>query len=136
MPLYVRAFSKKWHLQWPDFSGTQNSFRFHPAEQNALQSRLRELKLQIRMEVQNARDAVTSNTKRVQTTKAAIAEVREALEIEQLKYNLGKGTIVDVLDAQDALLRAQTNHARAVAAFNTDLARLELAKGKILKKEQ
>ncbi len=101
------------------------------AEQTALQERLRELKLQIRMEVQNARDAINADTKRVQTTKAAIAEAKEALDIEQLKYNLGKGTIVDVLDAQDALLRAETNHARAMAAFNTDLARLALAKGKI-----
>ena len=83
----------------------------------------------------NARDAVIADTKRVQTTQAAIEEAKEALDIEQTKYNLGKGTIVDVLDAQDALLRAQTNHARALAAYNTDLTRLELARGTILYKE-
>lgn len=124
-------------MEMPLFAGGEISARTARAraEHNALQERLRELKLQIRMEVQNARDAVKADTKRVQTTKAAIAEAEEALDIEQLKYSLGKGTIVDVLDAQDALLRAQTNHARAMAAFNTDLARLELAKGKILTKE-
>ena len=125
-------------MEMPLFAGGEISARVARAraEQYALQSRLRELKLQIRMEVQNARDALSADTKRLQTTKAAIAEAREALEIEQLKYGLGKGTIVDVLDAQDALLRAQTNHARAMAAFNADLARLALANGNILKKEQ
>lgn len=125
-------------MEMPLFAGGEISARVARAraEQAALQERLRELKLKIRMEVQNARDAIKAAAKRVQTTKAAIAEAEEALYIEQLKYGLGKGTIVDVLDSQDALLRARTNHARAMAAFNTDLVRLELAKGNILKKEQ
>jgi outer membrane protein TolC len=120
-------------MELPLFTGGEISARTNRAraEQNALQERLRELKLQIRMEVQNARDAIKADINQVQTTKAAIAEAKEALDIEQLKYDLGKGTIVDVLDAQDALLRAQTNLARALAAYNTDLARLELAQGKV-----
>jgi outer membrane protein TolC len=120
-------------MKMPLFAGGEISARTARAnaDQTALQERLRELKLQIRMEVQNARDAVNADTKRVQTTKAAIAEAQEALDIEQTKYRVGKGTIVDVLDAQDALLRAETNHARAMAAFNTDLARLSLAQGEI-----
>lgn len=120
-------------MEMPLFAGGEISARTAQAraDQNALEERLRDLKLQIRLEVQNARDAVRADTKRVQTTQAAIAEAKEALDIEQTKYDLGKGTIVDVLDAQDALLRAQTNHARAMAAYNTDRARLALAEGKI-----
>ncbi|MBA2880915.1 outer membrane protein TolC [Desulfosalsimonas propionicica] len=125
------------HMEMPLFAGGEIAARTAGAraDQAALQARLRELELQIRLEVQNARDAVIADTKRVQTTRAAIEEAAEALDIEQTKYNLGKGTIVDVLDAQDALLRAQTNLARALAAYNTDLARLELARGTILYKE-
>ncbi|MDZ7761592.1 MAG: TolC family protein [Desulfovermiculus sp.] len=120
------------HLEMPLFTGGEIAARTAGAraDQAAVQERLRELKLQIRLDVQNARDAVIADKKRVQTTQAAIEEAKEALDIEQSKYNLGKGTIVDVLDAQDALLRAQTNLARALAAYNTDLARLELARGK------
>ncbi len=120
-------------MEMPLFTGGEISARSARAQANlyALGESLRELKLQIRLEVQNARDAINADTKRVQTTRAAIEEAREALDIEQLKYDLGKGTIVDVLDAQDALLRAETNLARAKAAYNTDLARLELAKGNI-----
>lgn len=124
-------------MEMPLFAGGEISARTARAnaEQAALQERIRQMKLQIRLEVQKARDAVKADTQRVQTTKAVIAEAEEALDIEQTKYNLGKGTIVDVLDAQDALLRARTNHARAMAAFNIDLARLALAQGKILTKE-
>ncbi|MDZ7642005.1 MAG: TolC family protein [Desulfurivibrio sp.] len=124
-------------LEVPLFAGGEIAARTAGAraEQAALQARRRELELEIRLEVQNARDAVIAGKKRVQTTQAAIEEAAEALDIEQTKYNLGKGTIVDVLDAQDALLRVQTNLARALAAYNTDLARLELARGTILDKE-
>lgn len=119
-------------LEVPLFAGGEISARMAGAraELATFQESLRQLKLQIRLEVQNARDSMKADTKRVQTTRAAIEEAREALDIEQTKYNLGKGTIVDVLDAQDALLRAETNHVRAMAAYNTDMARLDLAQGK------
>lgn len=121
----------------PVFAGGEISARTAraKAERNAAWERLRGLQLQIRMEVLNARDAIMADMEQVQTARASISEAKEALDIEQMKYDLGKGTIVDVLDAQDALLRAQTNHARAKAAYNTDLAKLELAKGNLLNNE-
>jgi len=124
-------------VEMPLFAGGEIAARADGAraDQAAARKRLRELELRIRQEVHNAGDAVIADRKRVQATQAAIEEARQALDIEQTKYELGKGTIVDVLDAQDALLRAQTNHARALAAYNTDLARLDLAQGKILNKE-
>jgi len=42
---------------------------------------------------------------------------------------LGKGTIIDVLDSQAALLEAQTNYYRVLADYNIALARWELATG-------
>lgn len=124
-------------MEVPLFTGGEVSARTAQAsaDRAAVQERLRYLKLQIRREVQTARDAIKADVRQIQTTKAAIGEAREALEIEQVKYNLGKGTIVDILDAQNALLQAQTNHARAMAAYHTDSARKKLAEGKILYKE-
>jgi len=125
------------HLDMPLFAGGEIRARVRGAraEHAAMQERLRELRLQIRREVLDARDALQADKQRVTTTRTAIAEAEEALDIEQTKYELGKGTIVDVLDAQDALLRAKTNHARALAALKTDAARLELAQGTILNTE-
>lgn len=125
-------------IEMPLFAGGTISARTAQAraERNAAQERLRELRLRIRQEVRNARDSIRTDSEQVRTTRASIEEAKEALDIEQTKYDLGKGTIVDVLDAQDALLQAQTNHARAKAAYNTDLARLELARGNILDNER
>jgi len=42
-------------------------------------------------------------------------QAEESPRIEREKYDLGKGSITDVLDAQSALLDSQTNYYRALA---------------------
>ena len=59
----------------------------------------------------------------------AVEQARESLRIEREKYNLGKGAIVDVLDAQSAMLDSQTNYYRALADYNTAIAQFRLAVG-------
>jgi outer membrane protein TolC len=59
----------------------------------------------------------------------SLEQAKESLRIEILKYNLGAGTITDVLDAQAALLLTETTYYRALADFRTALARLKLAMG-------
>jgi len=46
-----------------------------------------------------------------------------------MKYDQGKGSITDVLDAQSAMLDSQTNYYRALADYNTALAQMDLATG-------
>lgn len=95
----------------------------------AAQQRLRKLELQIRLEVETARLNLESAQKRVAVTEKSVAEAQESLRVEQEKYNFGKGAIVDVLDAQAALLKAQTNYYRALADVNVARAQLTLATG-------
>ncbi|MDD2903819.1 MAG: TolC family protein [Syntrophales bacterium] len=95
----------------------------------AAQERLRKLNLQVRQEVETAILDVNSSSERVKATEKAIEQGRESLRIETLKYNLGAGTVTDVLDAQTALLVTETNYYRALADFRTALARLKLAVG-------
>jgi outer membrane protein TolC len=95
----------------------------------AAQERLRKLGLQVRQEVETAIVNVDSSSERVKAIEKAIEQARESLRIETLKYNLGAGTVTDVLDAQAALLVTETNYYRALADFRTALARLELAVG-------
>jgi len=95
----------------------------------AAQERLRKLNLQVRQEVETAILDVDSSSERVKATEKAIEQARESLRIETLKYNLGAGTVTDVLDAQTALLVTETNYYRALADFHTALARLKLAVG-------
>jgi outer membrane protein len=95
----------------------------------AAQERLRKLNLQVRQEVETAILDVSSNNERVRALEKSLEQARESLRIETLKYNLGSGTITDVLDAQSALLSTETTYFRALADFSTSLARLKLAVG-------
>lgn len=95
----------------------------------AAQERFRRLELQIRLEVETALSNIRSSEERVQAIRESISQARESLRIEQLKYNLGKGAIVDVLDAQNALLESETTYYRALAELHTALAQLKLVVG-------
>lgn len=96
---------------------------------NAAMERLRKLQLQVRLEVDTALVNVKTSRERVEATEKAIEQAQESLRIEREKYELGKGAIVDVLDAQSALLEAQVSHYRALADYNISLAQLKLATG-------
>jgi len=93
------------------------------------QESLRKLQLQIGLDVQTAVLNVNSSVERVRATEKAIEQARESLRIEREKYELGKGSITDVLDAQSALLESETNYARALAEYHTALAQYRLAMG-------
>lgn len=95
----------------------------------AAQERLRKLNLQVRQEVETAVLDVRSTSERVKATEKAVEQARESLRIEILKYNLGAGSITDVLDAQSALLQTETTYYRALSEFRIAVARLKLAVG-------
>ena len=59
----------------------------------------------------------------------SIEQAEESLRIEREKYELGKGSITDVLDAQAALLEAQTVYYNALADYNSSVAQWRLAIG-------
>jgi outer membrane protein TolC len=99
------------------------------AEFAAARERLRKFEMQIRLDVETALLGLQSSRERIEATQKAVDQARESLRIEQQKYELGKGAIVDVLDAQSALLESETNYYRALADFHTAWAQLRLAEG-------
>ncbi len=95
----------------------------------ASRQRLRKLELKIQLEVQTATSNIKFTRARVDATRKAIEQAIESLRIETEKYDVGKGAIVDVLDAQSALLNTQTYYYRALAEYNTALAEFRVAVG-------
>ena len=95
----------------------------------AQQEALRTLELQIQLEVETATSNIEATVARVAVMEKAIEQAKESLRIEREKYELGRGAILDVLDAQSALLDSQTNYAQAQAEYNTALAQFRLAIG-------
>jgi outer membrane protein TolC len=115
----------------PIFEGGRivSRIREQRARLAAAQERYRQLELQVRLDVETALLNVVSSLERVQATQKAIEQAKESLRIERQRYDLGRGSITDVLDSQAALLDAQTTYYRALAEHNTSLAQLRLAMG-------
>lgn len=119
-------------IEIPLFEGGRinANVREQRADLAAAQERLRKLEIQIQLEIETAMSNIESTSERVGAIRKSIAQARESLRIEQMKYELGKGTIVDVLDAQAALLESETTYYRVLAEYHTAMAQLELAMGK------
>jgi len=105
--------------------------REEQARMSAEQDRLRKLELNIRLDVKTAVLNINSNREQALVNEKAIEKAQESFRIEQEKYLLGKGSITDVLDAQSALLNAETIYYKALADLNTSTVQLKLATGKM-----
>ncbi len=118
-------------LDMPLFEGGRIDARIRRERSrlSAEEEAFRKLRLQIQLEVQTATSNIESTRARVGVTEKAVEQAKESLRIEREKYDLGKGAIVDVLDAQSALLDSQMNYYRALADYNTALAQFRLAVG-------
>jgi outer membrane protein TolC len=83
----------------------------------------------VRLEVRRAYYETDANRQQIEVARAAIAQAQESLRINQDRYESGLTTITDLLGAEDAARRSQTDYWEAVYHFQTSYANLELASG-------
>src|SRR6202158_2518648 len=83
----------------------------------------------VRLEVRRAYSDVDSSGQELEVARAAIAQAQESLRINQDHYDGGLTTITDLLGAEEAARRSQTDYWEAVYRFHTSYANLELASG-------
>ena len=83
----------------------------------------------VRLEVRRAYYDVDTSRQQVEVARAAIAQAQESLRINQDRYDSGLTTITDLLGAEEAARRSQTDYWEAVYRFHTSYAGLELAGG-------
>ena len=118
-------------MEIPLFSGgsTVAKVREERAKLSAAQNRLTSLKNRVELEVSTAVLAMESARARIEAAGAGQRQAEESYRIERMKYDLGKGTIMDTLDAESALRQADTAYYRALADYHTAMAGLRLALG-------
>ncbi len=87
------------------------------------------LKIAITREVRDAYLGIANAEERIEVTEKAIASAKESLRVELLKYDTGAGTSTDVIDAQTALLRAETDFCQALYDKEVALALMRKATG-------
>ena len=85
----------------------------------------------VRLEVRRAYYNLDSSKQEVEVARAAIAQAQDSLRINQDRYDGGLTTLTDLLGAEEATLRSQTDYWEAVYRFHTSYASLELASGSL-----
>ena len=83
----------------------------------------------IRLEVRRAYYDLDASRQQVEVARSVIAQAKESLRITQDRYDSGLTTIADLLGAEEATRRSQTDYWEAVYRFHTSYASLELASG-------
>lgn len=98
------------------------------AEANArgLGLRVKGMEDQLRLEVQQAYQALLEARERIPLAETSVKQAQENLEITKIRYEAGLATTVDVLDSQ--MLLTQNESASVQASFDYDLALVKLAK--------
>lgn len=121
-------------VEIPLFEGGRTAARIDEerAKLSAQRARLEKLMLQVRLDLTTAGANLASALERLQGAEKAVVFAAKAAEIEREKYALGRGTQLDVLDAQNALIDAEASQIRALADANSAKAQLLWAKGEQL----
>jgi outer membrane protein TolC len=78
----------------------------------------------VRLEVRHAYYSLDSARQEVEVARAAIAQAQESLRINQNRYDGGLNTITDLLGAEEATRRSQTDYWGAVYRFHASYANL------------
>ncbi len=121
-------------LSWPIFTGFSRSHRVARtrAELSAEESTLRARALQVQREVWAAYHALVETDESTEAARALVSEAEESVRLSRERYKVGAGTINDLLDAQTALARAQTQHATARWDYFMAVATFERSTGALL----
>lgn len=94
-------------------------------EHTRLQKQLEQTKRQIELEVRAAVIKLRRSLERMTVLTAGVEQARGKLEFAKARFALGLATNLDITDAQEALLNAETDLLSAIVDYNVGLAELE-----------
>ncbi len=135
------AFKENWsvalRLSLPVFDGgfIRTEVKQGKKEAEKVRQEERSLKFAINREIKDAYMTIENARQRIEVTKKAVETAKETLRIEMLKYGTGTGTSTDVIDAEAALLNAETAYHQAVFDNKLAVAALKKAVGEDIYRE-
>ncbi len=108
-------------IEWPLFTGYSRKHRLAKAKAEVFKEEAdaRQLLLKVKQEVLSAHSRLKETYEAVQTNKVLIQDAEESLRLARERYEVGAGTITDLLDAQTALTRAQATRIEAEWDYHT-----------------
>lgn len=90
-----------------------------------LKDALNDVKLEVRTAYLNLKAAEEN----IKTMREALDKAKEDYRIEQVRYNAGVGTNLEIMDAQEKLVSAKGDYISALYSYNTSKASLDRAMG-------
>jgi outer membrane protein TolC len=102
-------------LSWPLYDGGERGARRDEAEamRQARQLELRQLEYDVAAEVSSARTRWDTALRNEALARAEVQAGEEELRVARLRFSLGRGVFLEILDAVSALTRARNNRAEA-----------------------
>jgi OMF family outer membrane factor len=97
------------------------------ADQALAESRFQQAANQVRFEVEQAFINSKSRREQIDTATLAVEQSTEALRLARLRLSAGVGTQLEVIRAEDDLIRADVNRLQAIIGFNQSISDLQRA---------
>jgi outer membrane protein len=118
-------------LQWNLFDGLVTTSRVREASATAGKVKALEEQMRsgVQLQVRQAYYNLDASRERIAATSSSVQEAEEGLRIVQKRYEVGMTTFVDVLGAENALIRSRTSALQALYDNNVANAELKLAAG-------
>jgi outer membrane protein TolC len=118
-------------LSLPIFDGLSIAASVKQATARAamMDNEMRETELQAALEVKEALLVLDEATKRIAAAKSGLASAEEDYRLSRERYDVGSGTMLELLDAEVSLSRARSSYVEALASLRMAEALLEKATG-------
>lgn len=131
-PPNAEEYTLELGLALPLFTGFQRMYRIRQAEAElkAAINRYRAALQDVELEVWAGYSNVYSSQEAIRAAEKFIASAAESIQATERQYEQGRATIIELIDAQTAMTRAQISRARALLSWYMALARLERAVGR------
>ncbi len=112
------------------FYGTAGAIQQSQATRNQTNYALQQKRLDVAVEVREAISTAAQANEGLIVAQEQVESAREDLKLSQEKYNVGSGTILDLIDAQVALQRARSQYVQALTQVRVAEAQIERVRGR------
>lgn len=121
-------------LELPLFAGFARKHELSQTQAELRQTEAQTLRLvqQVRREVWNAHSKLIESFETIQAAEVLVKDAQESMRTTRKRYEVGAGTITDLLDAQTALARAEATDVEARWNYHIAKAQLHRATGDLL----
>lgn len=122
-------------LRLPVFQGLSRVADFSRAQLSYKSSKeaLEQARRNVALDVKTAYFQMEQAKKQILVSQNAVDAADEDLRLNKEKYNLGSGTILDLIDAQVSYTKAKSDHIQALYSYKKAIAKLQQAMGKLNK---